>query len=197
MGRLISQPLTGQQVGKWLVGEAFKHPTRGEQMYRCVCECGTQKDVKHSHLSAGKTKSCGCSWTKHNMSRSNEYRIWDSMIRRCHNPDHKAYALYGARGITVCDKWKKFEGFFEDMGLKPDGLTLERVDNSLGYSKENCKWVSVKDQARNRRSTKLDIDKVESIKNLLENKVSQSEIASLFNVSRSSIGHISSGATWR
>ena len=197
MARLTTQGLTGHQIGKWSVCESFPHQTRRERLYRCVCACGTEKTVKHTHLVNGKTSSCGCSWTTHGMSRSNEYRVWDSMIRRCHSPSHYAFKDYGARGITVCDKWKNFEGFIEDMGFQPEGLSIERINNDLGYSKENCKWATVTEQARNRRSTKLDEDKVVQIQILLETGVSQDKIASQFFVSRSNIGHIAQGITWR
>jgi hypothetical protein len=119
------------------------------------------------------------------------------MIRRCHNSNHHAFKDYGARGIQVCDKWRTFEGFFDDMGNQPNGMTLERKDNSAGYSKDNCKWATVTEQARNRRSTKLSESKVVEIKRMLENRVSQSAIAEQFGVTRSAIGHISCGATWR
>jgi predicted XRE-type DNA-binding protein len=197
MARLTTQGLTGHQIGKWSVFESFLHPTRRERLYRCVCACGTEKTVKHTHLADGKTSSCGCSWTTHGMSRSNEYRVWDSMIRRCHSPSHHAFKDYGARGITVCDKWKNFEGFIEDMGFQPEGLSIERINNDLGYSKENCRWATVTEQARNRRATKLDEDKVMQIKILLKTGVSQNKIASQFSVSRSNIGHIAQGTTWR
>ena len=197
MARLSSPSLTGQQIGKWSVGESFRHPTRGERMYFCVCDCGTEKAVKHTHLASGKTSSCGCSWITHGMSRSNEYRVWDSMIRRCHSPNHAAFKEYGARGIEVCDKWRAFEGFFEDMGNQPAGMTLERKDNELGYSKDNCKWATVAEQARNRRSTKLDENKVQQIKLMIENGASQAVIAKNFGVSRSNIGHIAQGSIWR
>jgi predicted XRE-type DNA-binding protein len=197
MARIKVLSLTGQTIGKWSVGESFSHATRGERMYFCVCKCGTKKEVKHTHLSTGKTHSCGCSWTKHGMARSKQYRVWDSMIRRCHSPSHHAFKDYGARGITVCDKWKNFEGFIEDMGFQPEGLSIERINNDLGYSKENCKWATVTEQARNRRATKLNEDKVVQIKILLETGVSQNKIASQFSVSRSNIGHIAQGTTWR
>jgi hypothetical protein len=197
VGRLRAPVLTGQKIGKWTVGEAFKHPKRGERMYSCVCECGTTKDVKHVHLAAGKTKSCGCSWTTHGMSYSKEYRIWDSMIRRCHNKNHHAYKSYGGRGIKVCDDWRTFDGFFKDMGEKPKGMTLERINNDLGYSKENCAWATVAEQSRNRRSTKLDLEKVDQIKDLIKAGVTQSKIAEQFSVSRSNIGHIAQSSTWR
>lgn len=197
MARLSLPSLVGQQIGRWSVCESFQHPTRYERMYRCVCACGTKKEVKHSHLANGKTQSCGCGWTTHGMTNSNEYRVWDSMVRRCHNPGHQAFKNYGARGITVCDKWKTFEGFFEDMGSQPAGMTLERKDNALGYSRDNCKWATVAEQARNRRSTKLNENKVQQIKLMLENGDSQSVIAASFGVSRSNIGHIAQGSIWR
>jgi hypothetical protein len=119
------------------------------------------------------------------------------MIRRCHNSNHHAFKDYGARGIQVCDKWRTFEGFFDDMGNQPKGMTLERKDNSAGYSKDNCKWATVTEQARNRRSTKLSESKVVEIKRMLENGVTQSAIAAQFDVTRSAISHVSCGSTWR
>jgi predicted XRE-type DNA-binding protein len=197
MARLKPPMLTGQQIGKWSVGDSFQHSVHHYRMYKCVCECGTEKNVKHDHLVNGKTSSCGCSVVKHGMTNSKEYRVWDSMVRRCHSKSHHAFKDYGARGITVCDKWRKFEGFFEDMGYQPSGLTIERINNDLGYSKENCKWATVTEQARNRRATKLDESKVVQIKIFIENGVSQNAIANQFSVSRSNIGHIAQGNIWR
>jgi hypothetical protein len=197
MAELKAMDLTGKQIGKWSVGKSIRHKIHGYKMYTCTCKCGTVKDVKHSHLASNKTHSCGCSWTKHGMARSNEYRVWDSMIRRCHSETHKAYKNYGARGIEVCDKWRKFDGFFEDMGIQPKNMTLERINNELGYSKDNCKWATVTEQARNRRSTKLNIDQVKTIKEMIANGFTQKNIAECFGVSRGNIGHIAQNATWR
>lgn len=195
MGRLT--PLTGQKIGLWLVGESFQHPTRKERMYRCVCECGVKKDAKHTHLNAGKSNSCGCTRTKHGLSKSSEYRVWDAMIGRCHRITHHAFKNYGGRGIFVCDEWRTFDGFYADMGAQPEGLTLERLNNSQGYSKANCVWASVTEQSRNRRTTKLNVEKVATIKRLLGEKVTQQKIANMFSLTRGSIGHIAQKLTWR
>lgn len=86
------------------------------------------------------------------MSKEPIYRSWMAMVGRCHNPESSAYKNYGARGVKVCEKWRKFEGFIEDMGERPPGKTLERINNDGDYCKENCKWADIKTQSRNKRS---------------------------------------------
>lgn len=88
---------------------------------------------------------------RHGMFGTREYNTWHNMKQRCLNKNHKNFKDYGYRGITICDKWLRFNGFYEDMGDRPEGMTLERIDNNKGYYKGNCKWVSYKDQCRNRR----------------------------------------------
>jgi len=89
---------------------------------------------------------------KHRMSRTPIHNIWWAMMCRCTNKSDKLYKYYGGRGIKVCEKWREFLGFFEDMGHRPDKLSLERVDNDADYCLENCKWATKKEQARNKRS---------------------------------------------
>lgn len=85
----------------------------------------------------------------HGMKNSREYGIWDAMRKRCLKPNMPSYKYYGAKGISVCEKWMKFEGFFEDMGFS-NGLCLDRLDNTKGYEKENCRWVTYKENNRNK-----------------------------------------------
>jgi len=92
---------------------------------------------------------------KHGMARTRIYGIWRSMRTRCENPSCDAYQYYGARGIRVCERWQSFENFYEDMGERPPGKSLERKDNDKGYSPDNCIWAGLKSQSRNRHGIRM------------------------------------------
>ena len=86
------------------------------------------------------------------MTKTPEFKCWDSMLQRCSNPNHESYFRYGGRGIKVCQRWSKFENFFTDMGKRPSGLTLERINNNGNYTPKNCKWATWKEQGQNKRN---------------------------------------------
>jgi len=134
-----------------------------EAYWKCKCKCGKIFSASGQKLRKGRA-SCGCKFTKnrseghttHGLSRSNEYTIWQGMMRRCHDTRMKAYSKYGARGIHVATRWHNFENFYKDMGPRPSKRhSVERKDNSKGYSKDNCKWATYEEQNRNRRGVIL------------------------------------------
>lgn len=148
----------GEEFERWTVLE-FAEVRKGRAYYKCTCKCGNIKTVSGSDLRSGHTKSCGClhmeQCTKHNMCGTFTYSTWKSMIQRCTNPNYPAYIYYGGRGITICKEWKdSFEAFFRDMGERPLELTLDRKNSNLGYFKENCRWATKAEQARNCRICK-------------------------------------------
>lgn len=132
----------------------------GKHAYSLVrCRCGKEWEVRRDQIRSGQTRSCGCGENRgrlsHGLARSCEYRSWASMLQRCHNPRAKAFAWYGARGISVCPQWREsFETFYADMGPRPARMSLERLDNERGYEPINCVWATHKEQMQNTRGTK-------------------------------------------
>ena len=122
----------------------------------CRCECGREKVMKAQLLLAGKARSCGCMKSRkgmnatHGMQGTPTWRSWQSMKTRCRDPSHTSYPRYGGRGISYDPKWESFEGFLEDMGMRPPGKTLDREDNDGDYNRANCRWRTPRQQSLNR-----------------------------------------------
>jgi|SRR5712671_3057393 len=137
--------------------------TKGTRQWNCICACGKTKVVRASNLRSGASLSCGCVRAEkattqlraqnvtHDASNSREYRTWSQMRQRCGNPSSHAWKWYGGRGITVCERWQKFENFLADMGERPPGLTLDRIDYNGNYEPGNCRWATWAVQGANRR----------------------------------------------
>ncbi len=124
----------------------------------CGCVCGATVEVLRSNFLAGYSRSCGClqkdktieASTTHGRSKTKMYVAWKTMRRRCADPTHDKYARYGGRGIKVCDRWQLFENFLADMGERPAGMEIDRIDNNGNYEPGNCRWVPHKDNCNNR-----------------------------------------------
>lgn len=155
--------LVGKRFGRFLV-ESLDENSGKVKYWHCVCDCGTRKRVFGGDLKRGNTKSCGCLMREskselfktHGMARHPAYKSWQSMKNRCENTEYDGYALYGGRGITVCERWHTFECFWEDMGQTwASGLSIDREEVDGNYEPDNCRWATPKQQANNRRTNQI------------------------------------------
>lgn len=163
----------GQRFGRLSVSsEAYKNP-KGIRAVACVCDCGAEKECLISDLSGGRVTSCGCAKRARVLDmgaknkthghtprgvRSPTYISWQSMIARCTNPKTNGFQRYGGRGISVCREWSGEDGFtrfLADMGERPAGTSLDRVDHAGHYCPENCRWATVQQQRSNRHNSVL------------------------------------------
>lgn len=152
--------MNGQRFGRWTV-LSFDGIRGRFRCWICRCDCGTERSIRGSRLKSGESQSCGCISrermtlinTKHGDSFDPLYAVWSSMKVRCSNRNFIHFKDYGGRGISVCDRWLKYENFRDDMSPRyRSGLTLERRDNNAGYSPDNCYWATSLQQGRNKRN---------------------------------------------
>lgn len=149
--------LIGRKFNYLTVIERAANEVRGHSIHArwlCRCDCGKTITVVSTALRSGRTKSCGHARgiVKHRMVGTPEYSTWYGMITRCTNPRQPAYKNYGGRGITVCERWRNsFAEFFTDMGPRPEGLSLDRINNDGNYEPGNCRWATRREQRLNSR----------------------------------------------
>jgi len=161
--------LTGKRFGKLVARKRVGTDSSRNATWLCKCDCGNEKIVSSNHLKDGGTRSCGCLYKekiKHGHARtglkSPTHISWSQMVQRCTDSKCPNYKDYGGRGITVCNRWlpknNGFINFLSDMGERPIGKSLDRIDNyklKEGYSPKNCQWRTKKEQNNNKRNSRL------------------------------------------
>ena len=207
--------LIGEKFGKLSV-IAEGERKAGRTNWVCRCECGGEVTVGVGSLRSGNSKSCGCSRIEHlrSMDRSSFkrktgpregskihhplYATWQAMIRRCYSPSEASYRNYGGRGIGVCEEWRNdFWSFVRDMGDRPKGTSIDRIDNDMWYEPSNCRWATPVEQTRNRRCNVLDEADVSFIRTLLSFGMTPTAIGSEYGLGASRISHIKHSHSWR
>lgn len=158
----------GKKYGRLTVIESAGRTPRfpsgaSHDLWLCSCSCGVVRTYNGNNLRRGLSNSCGCfrsdlarrALTTHGMTGTPEYRTWRRMIERCENPNHESFDLYGGRGILVARVWRRnFTRFFSDMGPKPRGCSIDRINSNKNYAPGNCRWATPTQQARNMRSNR-------------------------------------------
>ena len=155
--------MSGRRFGRLSVLREEQARKGRRVMWHCQCDCGNQPIVDGSALRSGNTYSCGCARRevsaiksfKHGGVGSSTYDVWESMKKRCFDPNQMSYPNYGGKGIHVCKRWMSFESFLADMGVRPDGMSIDRIDNTKGYEPGNCRWATPTEQQRNRTNNKI------------------------------------------
>lgn len=159
--------MIGQTFSKLTVLSNAEPLSNGSNKLRavlCRCECGNEKIISQSNLRTGRSRRCGClvsetaklnsgAPVKHEQCWSPTYSSWAGMKDRCTNQNHKSYNNYGGRGIKVCERWTDFRNFLEDMGERPDGMSIDRIDVNGDYEPGNCRWATAKQQSLNKRNS--------------------------------------------
>ena len=193
--------------GHWTVLRTEGYPIFGRVWCRCVC--GIERSVVLHTLRRGKSRSCGCRGVgfsdgrrlhvTHDKSSTRTYRSWLHMRARCYNPKTIRYELYGGRGIRVCERWRyDFASFLADLGERPRGMTLDRIDNDRDYEPGNVRWSSAERQQRNTTRSAFEPHEIDQVKWLRNDcGYTLTEIGRFFGVGRSHIHQIVSEKIWK
>lgn len=182
--------------------------SRSQTRWVCSCECGAEATVTLGDLKSGKTSSCGCRraavsktrMTTHGATANGQwtgtYTTWAGMKQRCQSPNDNNYPYYGGRGIRVCERWQTFENFLADMGERPPGMSIDRINPNGDYEPGNCQWANGTRQSRNRSMCKLDPESVNEIRGRHEHGESMASIARRLHISSGLVYSVVNRLSW-
>lgn len=199
------QDLAGMRFGRLLVESKSQSIRKSGALWNCVCECGKTTAVDSMKLRKGLIVSCGCFHREmtaainrsHGLAnKSKTYRTWKEMRQRCNNPNNDKYQWYGGRGIAICSRWDSFENFHADMGDRPDGMTIDRIDNDKGYSPDNCRWLPQLEQTRRQAKNKLSAELAVKLKADRDAGMTFQEIGQKYGVSKTAAHRCCTSRTW-
>lgn len=177
---------------------------KGSVLWDCACDCGNYLVVAATKLSSGHTTSCGCYRaanllairTKHGRAGTPTYRSWKEMRQRCNNPNSTQYKWYGARGIKVCERWESFDAFLEDMGERPSGMTIDRIDNDKDYEPNNCRWLTHVEQVRKQSRLKLTMESAQALREDHSGGMSYQQLAEKYGLGKQAVANCVLMKTW-
>ncbi len=150
MGALID--ITGKRFAHLVAIRRAGISSDRKASWLFACDCGKEAVISGHAVRTGNTKSCGWCFYRHGMTDTPTYFTWLAMRTRCSNPNVWDYKYYGGRGIGICERWNDFRNFYADMGERPDGLTLDRIDVNGDYEPNNCRWATWQEQCANKRA---------------------------------------------
>lgn len=209
-GMQQAEHLIGKRFGRLTIVRLEARHRSNRKIFVCRCDCGSECLKRYDHLKSGASKSCGClrdeairksldiqrNGATRDGKQTRTYRIWSGMKKRCFNHNCKSFKYYGARGISVCDRWMEYKNFLSDMGEAPEGMTLERSNNNRGYEPGNCRWATKTEQARNKRNVVLNEVIAAEIRSLYGHGMTQADISRITGVSSASVSNIVLGKQW-
>lgn len=203
MGKLVD--LTGQVFNRLTVLRKSADVTPVGAKWDCLCACGNLTTVNSLKLRKGRTKSCGChrAVVGTNLNRSHgmankslTYRSWKEMRNRCNNPNSDNWPWYGGKGIKVCSRWDDFTLFLADLGHRPEGTTIDRIDNEGDYEPGNCRWLPQVEQTRRQAKNRLNDALAEALRKDRESGLTYRALGALYGVSPTTAHRCCSGITW-